>query len=106
MNREKTMMKFRYRVLCVLPVVIVVCSLLSAPVQAQLSQQAPKLVGTGADGTVVGFGQGFSVSLSGDGNTAIVGGPDDDNLAGAAWMYTRLGGVWSQLGSKPVSSAL
>jgi putative Ig domain-containing protein len=31
--------------------------------------------------------QGSSVSLSADGNTAIVGGPDDDGGAGAAWIY-------------------
>jgi hypothetical protein len=41
--------------------------------------------------------QGYSVSLSGDGNTAIVGGPSDNNAAGgAAWVYTRSRGVWSQ----------
>jgi len=50
------------------------------------SQQA-KLVGTGAIGPAVR--QGWSVSLSGDGNTAIVGGDLDDNNAGAAWVYAR-----------------
>jgi hypothetical protein len=54
------------------------------------SQEA-KLVGTRRDAL-----QGNSVSLSGDGNTAIVGGPLDNSLAGAAWVYTRTGGVWSQ----------
>jgi hypothetical protein len=56
------------------------------------SQQA-KLVGTGALGLAR---QGTSVSLAGDGNTAIVGGPDDNSSAGAAWVYARSGGVWSQ----------
>jgi len=58
------------------------------------NQQGAKLVGT----DVVGSPplQGFSVSLSGDGNTAIVGGPHDNNLVGAAWVFTRSGGVWSQ----------
>ncbi len=60
------------------------------------TQQA-KLIGTGAIGASE---QGFSVSLSGDGSTAIVGGPIDDNSAdgaiGAAWVFTRTGGVWSQ----------
>ena len=87
-----------------LPVVMLACSLLSAPVQAQFSQQGPKLVGTGATGPFFGFGQGFSVSLSGDGNTAVVGGPDDDNLVGAAWVFTRSGRVWSQQGPKLVGS--
>jgi hypothetical protein len=49
------------------------------------SQQA-KLVGIGAIGGAV---QGNSVSLSGDGNTAIVGGPTDNNFAGAAWVFAK-----------------
>ena len=66
------------------------------------SQQGPKLVGTGAVGNAV---QGSSVSLSGDGNTAIVGGFQDNiGFAGAAWVYTRLGGVWSQQGPKLVGT--
>jgi hypothetical protein len=64
---------------------------------AQFSQQGPKLVGTGAVG---GAEQGQSVSLSADGNTAIVGGPLDNGYAGAAWVYTRNGGVWTQQGNK------
>ena len=65
------------------------------------SQQGPKLVGTGAVGNAL---QGWSVSLSGDGNTAIVGGPCDNNCAGAAWVFTRSGGVWSQQGPKLVGT--
>jgi hypothetical protein len=49
------------------------------------SQQA-KLVGTGAIGDAL---QGISVSLSADGNTAIVGGFGDNNDAGAAWVYSE-----------------
>jgi hypothetical protein len=68
------------------------------------AQQGPKLVGDGAVGNAV---QGVSVSLSGDGNTAIVGGPRD-NLSigsiGAAWVFTHSGGVWIQEGSKLVGS--
>jgi FG-GAP repeat len=60
------------------------------------TQQA-KLVGTGAIGIAE---QGFSVALSGDGNTAIVGGPDDNNQAGAAWVFTQSGGFWTQQGAK------
>ena len=48
--------------------------------------------------------QGFSVALSGDGNTAIVGGPGDNVQLGAAWVYTRSGGVWTQQGSKLVGT--
>ena len=60
-----------------------------------------KLVGTGAVGNA---SQGASVSLSGDGNTAIVGGPSDDGSAGATWVYTRSGRVWSQQGGKRVGA--
>jgi hypothetical protein len=65
------------------------------------SQQGPKLVGSGAVGIAL---QGMSVSLSSDGNTAIVGGSNDSNRLGAAWVWTRSGGVWTQQGSKLVGS--
>ena len=67
------------------------------------TQQGGKLVGTGAVGEAR---QGHSVSLSSDGNTAVVGGYADNNLAGAAWVYTRSGGVWTQLGSKLVGNGV
>jgi hypothetical protein len=65
--------------------------------------QQGKLVGTGAV-TFNGVEQGISVALSGDGNTAIVGGPFDNLFAGAAWVFTRSGGVWTQQGSKLVGT--
>jgi uncharacterized protein (TIGR03437 family) len=65
------------------------------------SQQGGKLVGVGAVG---GAFQGYSVMLSADGNTAIVGGPFDDGDAGAAWAYTRSGGVWNRQGEKLVGA--
>ena len=36
------------------------------------------------------------MSISSDGNTAIVGGPHDRADSGAAWVWTRNGGVWTQ----------
>ncbi|UAY53158.1 FG-GAP repeat protein [Ferruginibacter albus] len=45
---------------------------------------------------------GISVSLSADGNTAIVGGYQDNNSIGAAWVFTRTAGIWTQQGSKLV----
>jgi hypothetical protein len=60
---------------------------------AQFTQDGPKLVGTGAVGIAQ---QGWSVALSVDGNTAIVGGVGDNSNAGAAWVYTLSGGVWTQ----------
>ena len=46
----------------------------------------------------------ISVALSADGNTAIVGGANDNSDAGAAWVFTRSGGVWTQQGSKLVGT--
>jgi hypothetical protein len=65
------------------------------------TQQGPKLVGTGAVGTSA---QGYSVALSADGNTAIVGGAGDNSTFGAAWVFTRSNGVWVQQGSKMVGT--
>jgi hypothetical protein len=65
------------------------------------TQQRSKLVGTGAVGNAA---QGISVALSDDGNTAIVGGAFDNVNTGAAWVYTRSGDVWSQLGNKLVGA--
>jgi uncharacterized protein (TIGR03437 family) len=59
--------------------------------------------------------QGTSVSLSADGNTALIGGPYDNNFPyiqqhtgaiGAAWVFTRLGTVWNQQGAKLVGSGI
>ena len=65
------------------------------------TQQGPKLVGTGAQGA---SRQGSSVSLSADGNTAIVGGSADNSSTGAAWVFTRTAGVWTQQGDKLVGT--
>jgi Big-like domain-containing protein/FG-GAP repeat protein len=48
---------------------------------------------------------GGSVAISADGNTALIGGPQDQgngtvNDIGAAWVFVRSGGVWSQQGPK------
>jgi hypothetical protein len=61
------------------------------------TQQGPKLFGGGAVGAAE---QGYSVALSADGNTAIVGGPFDNSNAGAAWVFTRSSGVWTPGGTK------
>jgi hypothetical protein len=65
------------------------------------SQQGKQLIGSGAVGSAR---QGTSVALSADGNTAIVGGGSDHDRTGAAWVFTRSGGVWSQQGKKLVGS--
>jgi len=65
------------------------------------SQQGGKLVPSDVSpGASPTSGVGQSVALSADGNTALVGGPGDNNSTGAAWVFTRSGGVWSQQGAK------
>jgi PKD repeat protein len=83
--------------------VLVFAALLCAarPASAQFTQQGPKLVGTNAAGTAE---QGASVALSADGSTAIVGGPGDNSSAGAAWIFSQNGGVWTQQESKEVGA--
>jgi hypothetical protein len=43
---------------------------------------------------------GWSVALSADGNTALVGAPGEDGGAGAAWTFTRAANGWVQAGAK------
>src|SRR5262245_28114694 len=61
-------------------VLVVVTLLFACPAFAQFTQQGGKLVGTDAVGAA---SQGASVSISADGNTAIVGGFGDNTNAGA-----------------------
>ncbi|TML00240.1 MAG: hypothetical protein E6G34_01755 [Actinobacteria bacterium] len=61
------------------------------------SQQGAKLTGSGEVGEAH---VGYSVALSADGNTALVGGLADSSEAGATWVFVRSGGSWSQQGSK------
>jgi hypothetical protein len=77
------------------------------------SQQGPALAGSDLEGEGAGehcgeeaeepagqCGFGRSVAISGDGNTALIGGPRDAHNAGAAWVFTRSGSTWSQQGPK------
>jgi hypothetical protein len=56
-------------------------------------QQGTKLVGAGETGKGL---FGFSVALSPDGNTALIGGPGDNKETGAAWVFTRKEGKWTE----------
>jgi hypothetical protein len=58
---------------------------------------------TGSDETGrAAFGVG--VALSSDGNTALIGGPQDNGSVGAAWMFVRSGSTWTQQGAKLTGS--
>jgi hypothetical protein len=95
-------MQNRYRrSLLMVPVLVGAAVGIATQALAQFIQQGPKLVGSGA---LVPTAQGESVALSADGSTAIVGGYTDNSGTGAAWVYTRSGGVWTQQGSKLVGT--
>jgi hypothetical protein len=65
------------------------------------TQQGAKLTGSGE----IGKGHfGVSVRLSGDGNTALLGGVTDNSEVGAVWVFTRSGITWTQQGSKLTGS--
>ncbi|MEA2162402.1 MAG: hypothetical protein QOK37_529 [Thermoanaerobaculia bacterium] len=66
------------------------------------TQQGSKLIGTGSEGNSPE--QGVSVALSSDGNTLAAGALNDNSATGATWVFTRVGGVWTQQGSKLVGS--
>jgi hypothetical protein len=68
------------------------------------AQQGDKLVGAGGLGTAI-F-QGFSAALSGDGNTAVIGGYGDNRNYGAAWVFARSVDAWTQVGDKLTVSRL
>jgi FG-GAP repeat len=64
-------------------------------------QQGDKLTGGGETGN----GQfGYSVALSADGSTALIGARLDDGGRGAAWIFARSGSTWSQQGSRLTGS--
>lgn len=65
------------------------------------SQQGPKLVGSDRVGAAL---MGVQVAISADGNTVLVGGSGDNASVGAAWVFKRAGGVWTQDGSKLVGA--
>ena len=63
--------------------------------------QGGELVGTGVEAFVSSFGTG--VALSGDGNTALIGGGVHEGK-GALWEFKRFEGSWRQVGEKIVAS--
>ena len=68
---------------------------------APLIQMGEKLTGSGEEGE---GGLGFSVAVSADGDTALIGGPSDDDHTGAVWVFVRSGSTWTQQGPKLTAS--
>jgi FG-GAP repeat len=69
--------------------------------EGKWTQQGGKLTGKEeiSEGIIGGL-FGYSVALSSNGNTALVGGPGDNKSVGAAWVFTRSEGKWTQQGGK------
>jgi hypothetical protein len=64
-------------------------------------QQGPKLTGSEE---IENSQFGISVALSASGNTALIGGREDHSGIGAAWVFTRSNGQWTQQGPKLTGS--
>ena len=80
----------------VLALALAAMALLAADASAApvpLVQQGAKLTMGEETG---GGNAGYSVAVSADGNTVLVGGPADNGRRGAAWVFTRSAGAWSQ----------
>jgi hypothetical protein len=76
----------------------------SYPLQIDpIIQPEPEQELTGADETEEAR-FGYSVALSADGNTALIGGPRDTTHFGAAWIFVRNGWRWEQQGPKLVGA--
>jgi hypothetical protein len=71
-------------------------------------QEGPELIGTGASGVPPRGSQGASVSLSGDGNTAVIGATGDNLGIGATWVFRRdpINFIWAQQGDKLVGTGV
>jgi hypothetical protein len=69
------------------------------PIAGSSSAFYQQIVGTGNTGPA---NQGQSVSIYQD--TLVIGGPNDDTNIGAAWVFTRENGVWTQQGAKLVGT--
>jgi antitoxin component YwqK of YwqJK toxin-antitoxin module len=65
------------------------------------TQQGNKLIGNNSTNDAE---QGYSVSLSSNGNVLAMGGPKDTNdNKGAVWIFNRSGETWTQQGEKITS---
>ena len=58
-----------------------------------MDQQGSKLAGSDGAGS---HGQGHTVAISADGNTALIGGPTVIRTKGTVSVFARMAGVWSQ----------
>jgi hypothetical protein len=70
---------------------------LGTPASANGYSQTAELTGSG--------GLGFSVALSANGRTALIGAPDQNSIAGAVYVYTLRDGTWSQTAELTASDA-
>jgi hypothetical protein len=82
------------RILPLFIVLVATFALVSTPARALILEQEAKLLA--ADGEAQDL---FGDSVSVDGNTALIGAPEDDDngeASGSAYVFTRSNGVWTQ----------
>jgi hypothetical protein len=65
---------------------------------ATWTQEGEELTGGSEEPEAAHFG--YSVALSGDGETALIGGPFEGKGVGAAWVFTHSGSSFAQQGQK------
>jgi hypothetical protein len=65
-----------------------------------IEQEPEQKLAPAASEAGIGGKFGFSVALSGDGSTALVGAPGEGEGVGAAWVFTRSTEGWVQQGPK------
>jgi hypothetical protein len=58
-------------------------------------EQASELTGAGE---AAGGHFGYSVAISGEGTTALIGAPFDESATGAAWLFVESAGKWEEQG--------
>lgn len=81
-------------------VVLLVCLAVSVRDAYALTPGPPVILTAPTSGLGAEVGSGFfgvSVAMSPDGQTALVGAPEDDGDAGAVWVYTLIGGIWTEM---------
>ncbi len=66
--------------------------------------QTTRLLPTGGTCGLSGCRAGFSVAVSADGNTALVGAYGENTFVGAAYIFVRSGSTWTQQGPRLVAT--
>lgn len=94
----------RYRLLVAVGLVVAAALPSAPPAQAASDLLVRAATLTNANG-VAGDGTGYSVAVSADGSTMVVGVPDANNRQGVAYLYTRGSNGWQTANQPDVLTA-